>query len=178
VFCAARYDIYTNATSPARFLQFQLKRPYAATERSHERTSQNSLADAERYVDLSFVKISSEGENPVIQVADPLCASKIVNVRRSDDSASPTVELCLSAHTAASTASRTEKDVDQAIVSVSDLAGLGASCTKPYQAMILIVAPAISDLSPVKAAIISASEQENETREYIGRAMLKLLQLS
>lgn len=138
--------------------------------------SPNSLLDAEGDVDSSFGETSPEDNTAKTQAAEALCALGIINVRQADDSASPTMELCLPEHTAASTASQTE-DVDQAMVPAPEPAGSEASRTEADQAMALTVAPAVSELSPAEAAIISASEQESESREDIQQTTEEPVQL-
>jgi len=129
--------------------------------------SPNSHLDAEGDVDSSFGKTSLEDNTAETQASDALCALGIVNVRQADDSASTTMELYIPEHTAASTASQTEEDVDQAIVPALAPTGSEASRTEANQAMALTVAPAVSELSLAEAAIISASEQKPESREGI-----------
>ncbi|KAF1952284.1 hypothetical protein CC80DRAFT_572371 [Byssothecium circinans] len=129
--------------------------------------SPNSLLNAEGDVDSSFGETSPKDNTAETQAADVLCALGIFNVRQADDIASTTMELCLPEHTAASTASQTEEDVDQAIIPAPAPAGSEASRTEANQAMALTVAPAVSESSPAEAAIISASEKEPESREDI-----------
>ncbi|KAF1957160.1 hypothetical protein CC80DRAFT_547878 [Byssothecium circinans] len=139
--------------------------------------SPNSLLDAEGDVDLSFRETSSKDNTAETQAADPLCALGIVNMKQANDSASLTIELCLLEHTAASTASQTEEDVNQAMVPAPEPAGSEASRTEADQAMALAVAPAVSELSPAEAAIISASEQEPKSRDDIKQITEEPVQL-
>jgi hypothetical protein len=87
------------------------------------------------------------------------------------------MELYLPGHTAASTASQTGEYVDQTMVPALEPAGSEASRTEAYQSMALAVAPAVSELSPAEAAIISASEQELESREDIQQTTEEPVQL-
>src|SRR5262245_22685652 len=107
--------------------------------------SPNSLLDAEGDVDSSFGETSPEDNTAETQAADVLCALGIVNVRQADDSASTTMELCLLEHTAASTASQTEEDVDQAVVPAPAPTESEASRTDANQAMDLTIAPAVCE---------------------------------
>jgi hypothetical protein len=138
--------------------------------------SPNSLLDAEGDVDSSF-ETSSEDDTAEAQAADALYALGIFNIRQADENASPSMELCLPEHTAASTALQTGEYVDQTMVPAPEPAESEASRTEADQSMVLTVAPAVSESSPAEAAIISASEQEPESREGIQQTTEEPVQL-